>query len=114
LPICKTDSEHVTGMYCPIFKTKQQYCPVYKIKSGLTGSQTFNANPTIRTLLYTHKGITAHGFILGKTACIIGTGALLHQKVLPPSKGVFVPPEAPPTLLDGELVSDILDCSIAH
>jgi hypothetical protein len=95
-------------MYCPPFKTKQQYYPIYKTKPRLTGSQTSNATPHIRTLLYTHLGITAHGFILGKTARRIGTGALLHQKVWPPSKGLCVPPEGAPTLLDGELVSDII------
>jgi hypothetical protein len=55
---------------------------------------------------------TKHGFILGKTARIICTGALLHQKVWPPSKGLCVPPEGAPTLLEGELASDIIniDC----
>jgi hypothetical protein len=94
-PLCNTDSEHVTGMHCPLFKTKQQYCPVYKTEPGLTGSQTFNATPHIRTLLYTHSRLTAYGFILGKTAGRMGTGALQQEKLWPPSKGLCVPGRAP-------------------
>jgi hypothetical protein len=102
----KTDQNR----YCPPSRYKQHYCPLYKTTPRLTGTQTSNATPHIRTLLYTHYGITAHGFILGKTARRICTGALLHQKVWPPSKGLCVPPEGAPTLLEGELASDINCC----
>jgi hypothetical protein len=42
-----------------------------------------------------------YSFILGNTAGRIITRALQHQQVLPPSKGLCVPPE-------GELASDII------
>jgi hypothetical protein len=56
-----------------------------------------------------------YGFILGNTARRIGTGDLQQERVWPPSKCVCAPPEEAPTLLEGELASDITDyCFKAH
>jgi hypothetical protein len=48
------DQNWYTIRYFPLSRSKQYYCPVYKTTPGLTGSQTCNAPPHIRTLLYTH------------------------------------------------------------